>query len=129
MMEFAEARRAAIVLAALAEPTRLRIVFHLISGPHNVGQLAELIGTPMVNMSHHLGVMRQAGVLEDAKDGRKVIYRVRPEVFTPGDGNNLLGTLALGPFRLTIHAQGEALAIARPRGKSKAKQKPKPAAK
>jgi DNA-binding transcriptional ArsR family regulator len=72
MMEFSHARKVAGMLAALAEPTRLQIAFHLAAGPHHVSQLAELVGAPMVNMSHHLGVMRQAGLLEDEKQGRKV---------------------------------------------------------
>ncbi len=118
MMEFADARRAAIALAALADPTRLRITFHLARGPHNVGQLAELVGTPMVNMSHHLGVMRTAGLLEDEKEGRKVIYRFRPDVFEPGNGDGTLGTLAIGKLRVVIHEQaGDA------DGKQRAKRK------
>lgn len=120
MMEFADARRAAVVLAALAEPTRLRIVFHLARGPHHVSQLAELVGTPMVNMSHHLGVMRTAGLLEDEKDGRRVVYRFRPDIFTAGDGTETLGTLSIGPFRVVIKATDDA-------GSAKAKPKRKPA--
>src|SRR4051794_39338253 len=116
MMDFADARRAAVVLAALAEPTRLRIVFHLARGPHHVSQLAELIGTPMVNMSHHLGVMRTAGLLEDEKDGRKVVYKFRTEVFTADNGGETLGTLHVGPFRVIIRADGDGS------GKGKAKR-------
>lgn len=115
MMDFADARRAAVVLAALAEPTRLRIVFHLARGPHHVSQLAELVGTPMVNMSHHLGVMRQAGLLEDEKDGRKVVYRFRSDVFSAGDGTETLGVLTIGPFRVVIRAQSEGPALSKPK--------------
>jgi DNA-binding transcriptional ArsR family regulator len=102
MTEFADARKVAAMFAALAEPTRLRILFQLIRGPHNVGQLAGLVGTPMVNMSHHLGVMRDAGLLEDEKDGRKVVYRLRTDVFTPGPDGEALGTLTFGAFRLVV---------------------------
>src|SRR5262245_17549291 len=119
MMEFADARRAAAMLAALAEPTRLRIIFLLARGPHHVSQLAELVGAPMVNMSHHLGVMRQSGVLEDEKDGRKVVYRFRDGIFSNGDGNDILGTLQLGPFRVVLRANGEAPQLPKSRAKSK----------
>ena len=108
MMEFSNARKVAAMLAALAEPTRLQIAFHLAAGPHHVSQLAELVGAPMVNMSHHLGVMRQAGLLDDEKHGRKVVYRFRPEVFTAGGENGVLGTLAIGPFRLVIRTPADA---------------------
>ncbi len=107
-MEFSNARKVAAMLAALAEPTRLQIAFHLASGPHHVSQLAELVGAPMVNMSHHLGVMRQAGLLDDEKHGRKVVYRFRPEVFAPGGENGVLGTLSIGSFRLIIRTPADA---------------------
>jgi DNA-binding transcriptional ArsR family regulator len=108
MMEFSHARKVAGMFAALAEPTRLQIAYHLASGPHHVSQLAELVGAPMVNMSHHLGVMRQAGLLDDEKQGRKVVYQFRPEVFTPGTENGNLGTLNIGPFRLVMRATADA---------------------
>ena len=109
MMEFAEARKVAEMLAALAEPTRLRILFQLVRGPHNVGQLAKLVDTPLVNMSHHLGVMRKAGLLDDEKEGRKVAYRFRPEVFTPTEeGDGELGVLTIGPFRVVVRAPADA---------------------
>src|SRR5438552_12884689 len=114
MMEFADARKVAGMFAALAEPTRLRILFHLIRGPHHVSQLAELVGAPMVNMSHHLGVMRQSGLLEDEKEGRKVVYRLRPEVFTPSADGESLGTLTFGTFRITVLVPAET-----PAGKAK----------
>ncbi len=124
MMEYVNARKVATALAALAEPTRLQIVFHLARGPHHVSQLAELVGTPMVNMSHHLGVMRQAGLLEDEKDGRKVVYRFRSDVFKAGDGKEVLGTLTIGPFRVTIRADGESTPAAKAKPATKPKGKP-----
>jgi DNA-binding transcriptional ArsR family regulator len=65
MMPYVDARAVARMFAALGEPTRLKIATHLLAGPSHVGALAEVVGEPMVNVSHHLGVMRQAGVLED----------------------------------------------------------------
>jgi DNA-binding transcriptional ArsR family regulator len=107
MTEFPEARKVAALLAAVAEPTRLRVLWQLAKGPEHVGKLADLIDIPMVNMSHHLGVMRQAGVLDDEKDGRRVIYKLRSEVFSPGNTPDVLGVLVLGNFRLTLWAKPE----------------------
>ena len=107
MTEFSEARKVAALIAAVAEPTRLRVLWQLARGPEHVGRLAEVIDIPMVNMSHHLGVMRQAGVLDDAKDGRRVIYKLRPGVFTPGTTTDVLGVLALGNFRMVLRAKPE----------------------
>src|SRR5215213_7462280 len=99
MTEFSDARKIATLLAAISEPTRLRVLWLLTKGPEHVGRLAELVDIPMVNMSHHLGVMRQAGLLEDEKDGRRVVYKLRPEVFTPGTTADILGVLTLGHYR------------------------------
>lgn len=111
MTEFAEARKVAALLAAVAEPTRLRVLWQLAKGPEHVGNLADLVGIKMVNMSHHLGVMRQAGVLEDEKDGRRVIYRLRPDIFTRGTTADILGVLTLGSFRVVLRAEPEAPAV------------------
>lgn len=118
MMEYADARGVARMFAALGEPTRLRIASILLAGPHHVGELADLIDIPMVNMSHHLGVMRQAGLLEDEKQGRKVLYRFRNDVFTTGDGDGVAGALTFGPFRVVILAQSNL--TPKPKAKRKA---------
>lgn len=108
MTEFSDARKVAALLAAIAEPTRLRVLWQLAKeGPTHVGALADSVDVLMVNMSHHLGVMRQAGALEDSKDGRKVVYKLRPEVFTPGTTPDVLGTLTLGDFRVVLWAKTE----------------------
>lgn len=101
MIAFADARSAAGVLAAVAEPTRLRILLLLARGPHHVGQLAKLLDIPMPNMSHHLGVMRQAGLLDHDKAGRRVVYGVRPGATAPpGPGD--LAVFCAGPYRLAL---------------------------
>ncbi len=104
MIEFQEAKRIAGMLAAVGEPTRMMILHQLSDGPLHVGRLAELLSVPMVNMSHHLGVMRQAGLLEDTKDGRRVVYSLRKDVFSPGNHDGELGTFQFGVFRLTLLA-------------------------
>src|SRR5881275_2450627 len=114
MIEFTDAKKVAGMLAAVGEPTRMRILYRLALGPHHVGQLAELIGIPMVNMSHHLGVMRQAGLLEDEKDGRRVVYKFREGIFAPGTAADSLATLSLGLYKLVIM---KANGAARPRKK------------
>jgi DNA-binding transcriptional ArsR family regulator len=118
MMPYADARAVARMFAALGEPTRLKIATHLLGSPLHVGALAELVGEPMVNVSHHLGVMRQAGLLEDEKRGRQVVYRFRDDVMTPGDGDGVLATLAFGPYRVIVRREPETPAVKpRPRRK------------
>src|SRR5262249_56001619 len=76
-----QSERCARLLRAVAEPERLRIIHRLRSGPKHVSELAELLHSDIVNVSHHLGVLRNAGLVQDEKQGRFVIYRLHPDVF------------------------------------------------
>lgn len=101
-MNHQDAKKIAAILTAVGEPTRIQVLHHLAQKPHHVGRLAELVGIPMVNMSHHLGVMRQAGLLDDTKDGRRVVYSLREEIFDPDCGPDALGVLTVGAYKLMI---------------------------
>jgi DNA-binding transcriptional ArsR family regulator len=77
-----------VLLSALADPTRLRVVRLLAGGQElHVGAIAEALALPMATVSHHLGILREAGVLADRKDGRQVFYGPAPGVFTPASGD------------------------------------------
>lgn len=102
MSDSPDVKKIAEMLAAVAEPTRVLILHQLARGSQYVGQLSESLGVPMVNMSHHLGVMRAAGILDSTKDGRRMVYALRSDVFTPGNGKDTLGTLRIGSHRLTL---------------------------
>jgi DNA-binding transcriptional ArsR family regulator len=73
-------QRCAQLLAALAAPERLKIVRFLADGPHHVTEIADMLGVPAVNVSHHLNVLKQAGLIRGKKDGRFVHYSLRPGV-------------------------------------------------
>ena len=81
-------------LQAIAEPNRIRIIDCLRTGAKNVTQLATLLKVEIVNVSHHLGVLKSAGLVEDKKDGRFVIYSLHPKFFSNDAGNNTHITLA-----------------------------------
>ncbi|QDU73230.1 HTH-type transcriptional regulator NmtR [Bremerella volcania] len=76
-------------LKALADPDRLRIVEHLFSGPMNVSQLSEALGEEIVKVSHHLGVLRHADVVQTEKQGRFVIYSLHPDVAAVGKDESM----------------------------------------
>ena len=69
------------MLKALADSDRLRLVMQLRDGETHVGALADAIGAEIVNVSHHLGVLRQAGLVQDEKHGRFVVYSLHPKIF------------------------------------------------
>ena len=68
--------------ALLSEPTRLRIVHSICRRERSVGEIVEEIGATQTNVSRHLGLMYQAGVLGRRKSGNQVLYRVTDAAFT-----------------------------------------------
>jgi DNA-binding transcriptional ArsR family regulator len=65
-------------LQALAAPERLRIVCFLRGGARNVTEIAETLGTTLVNLSHHITVLRRAGFVRKQKSGRFVYCSLTP---------------------------------------------------
>jgi ArsR family transcriptional regulator len=102
MNESLQPERCARMLLALADPERLRIIACLRDGPRNVTELANHLQAKVVNVSHHLGVLRHAGVVLDEKQGRFVVYRLHPDVFHPEPGAPATEHLDLGCCRLEI---------------------------
>jgi DNA-binding transcriptional ArsR family regulator len=73
-------QKCAQLLSALAAPERLKIVRFLADGPHNVTEIAEMLDVAAVNVSHHLTVLKTAGLIGGKKKGRFVLYSLRPGV-------------------------------------------------
>jgi ArsR family transcriptional regulator len=71
------------ILKALADPERLKIIQCLQSGPKSVGEIAHQLKNELVNVSHHLGVLRHAKIVVDEKQGKYVIYSLHPDVCCP----------------------------------------------
>jgi len=67
---------------AMGEPLRLRIVQQLESGEQSVSALAENVGTTQPNVSKHLKVLQDAGLLKRRQQGNSVYYSIAdPMVF------------------------------------------------
>jgi DNA-binding transcriptional ArsR family regulator len=96
-----QSQQCAQMLSALAAPERLRIIQYLQEGPPNVTEIAAMLGAPLVNVSHHLGVLRQAHLVENRKQGRFVIYSLVPGLLECGEGSQS-ERLNLGCCRLEI---------------------------
>ena len=67
-------------LKALGEPIRIRIIDLLRDGEKTVGEIADCVDEEVVNISHHLGILFHAGLVERNKKGRFVEYRLHPDV-------------------------------------------------
>jgi DNA-binding transcriptional ArsR family regulator len=63
----------------LAEPMRIRLLDRLRGGEATVGELAEALDTSQQNVSKHLAVLADAGMLGRRKDGNRVYYRIVDE--------------------------------------------------
>lgn len=72
------------VFRTLSDPTR-RAVFERIVGADEitVGELTKESGVTQGAISQHLKALKQAGLVADRPDGRRVFYRARPEGLEP----------------------------------------------
>ncbi len=66
-------------LSALAEPNRLHIVELLREGPLTVGQITEQLGLNQPQVSKHLRVLSDAGIVEVQPMANRRIYKLRPQ--------------------------------------------------
>jgi DNA-binding transcriptional ArsR family regulator len=89
-------------LKALADRERLKIIQCLKDGPKTVGAVAELLGTTLANVSHHLRVLHHAGMVLDDKQGRCVVYSLRPDIFRPKSASQPADIVDLGCCRLEL---------------------------
>ena len=67
--------------AALGEPSRLRIVELLRDGPLPVGAIVERLGIRQPQVSKHLRVLSESGIVQFEARHRLRIYQLRPERF------------------------------------------------
>ena len=65
------------IAKAIAHPLRIAIVDFLKDGEKCVCDIAAHIGSEQSNVSRHLSVMVNAGILEYRKEGLKVIYKLK----------------------------------------------------
>jgi DNA-binding transcriptional ArsR family regulator len=61
-------------LKALGEETRIRIVQMLLEKERSVNEIAETLAITQYNVSKHLRVLREAGLLEIKKEGQQRFY-------------------------------------------------------
>jgi DNA-binding transcriptional ArsR family regulator len=70
-------------IKALAEPNRRRILELVANGELSAGEIAAEFDVTRPAVSQHLGVLRDAGLIVDRREGTKRLYRARPEGLAP----------------------------------------------
>lgn len=78
---------------ALADPTRRRVLVHLISGPGYPAEMAADFGTTRANLSNHLACLRECGLVTATAEGRRVRYDLTDQRLA--DGLRILAALDL----------------------------------
>ena len=71
--------------AALGQPSRLRIVELLRDGPRSVGEVVDALDIRQPQVSKHLNVLSEAGIVESEALARRRIYHLRAERFAEID--------------------------------------------
>ena len=75
-----QAASCAARLKVLAEETRLAVLELLMDGAQHVGELNESLEVEQSLLSHHLKVLRDAGLVTAERDGKHVLYRLADPV-------------------------------------------------
>jgi ArsR family transcriptional regulator len=87
----------------LSDESRLRILFYLAqNGELHVTDLCDRLGQSQPAVSHHLALLRVAGLIEPRREGKHNYYRVRSEAF----GEMLVGLFSSAgevPRRIKFH--------------------------
>ena len=76
-------------LRVLADVTRLSVMEALLDGPKNVTEINARIQIEQSLLSHHLKVLRDAGLVTTRREGKAVRYAVAPEAASPDSGKGL----------------------------------------
>lgn len=67
-------------LKALADPTRRQIIQLLKSGRLSAGDIGEHFNITAAAISRHLSVLKEAGLIRDAREGKYIFYEVNLSV-------------------------------------------------
>lgn len=78
----AQLEKASAMLKAIAHPIRIAILNHLEEGKKlSVSQLHELLNIEQSTASHHLGIMKDKGILISKRVGKNIYYYIKDDNF------------------------------------------------
>jgi DNA-binding transcriptional ArsR family regulator len=102
-----------VALKALGEDTRVRIVGLLVDHPLDVGEIADRLAVSQYNVSKHLRILREAGLVEVEKMGRQHRYALTHGTRRGGGKGSVLD-LGCCSFQFRGEAAGNGAAKAAP---------------
>ncbi len=68
--------QASMAMKAIAHPLRLKVLCVLAGSELSVQEIVDYVGTSQSNISQHLAILRDKGVLATRKDANRVFYRI-----------------------------------------------------
>ncbi len=71
------AKHACGLLSVLANEDRLLLLCQIAHHEHSVGELEELLDIRQPTLSQQLGVLRQAGLVDTRREGKRIFYRLK----------------------------------------------------
>ena len=80
MLSLPQAPSCADRLKILADETRLAVMKQLLDGPRHVGEINAALHLDPSLLSHHLRVLRDAGLVTAQRDGKAVLYQLADDV-------------------------------------------------
>jgi ArsR family transcriptional regulator len=94
-LERSELSRLSELFRLLGDSTRLSILQLLSEGERNVGKLCDLLKLPQPTVSHHLGLLRVSGLIDNRRSGKQVYYKLNGRISPaalPADNATLAAT-------------------------------------
>ncbi len=85
-----ELQAAADLARLLGDPTRLMLLQTLMRSVAPVSELLAVAGTTQSNLSNHIKLLRDSGLIEGTREGRQIVYRINR---SNGGGAQLLRPL------------------------------------
>jgi DNA-binding transcriptional ArsR family regulator len=101
MKDILQSDHCAQMLRLLGDSERLLIIQVLREGPKNVTEIGVSTSQKIANVSHHLKVLREGGIVESRREGRFVRYRLSPTAYVPSK-TGPVDHLDIGCCRLEI---------------------------
>ena len=86
----------------LGDRTRLQIVMLLSKGPRNVSSLCETLRLPQPTASHHLALLREAGLISNRREGKQIFYSLNGS----DDGVDHCFEISAKHYRVRVESAG-----------------------
>jgi DNA-binding transcriptional ArsR family regulator len=87
------------LMRLLSDPTRLRVLGLLQPGEMNVTGLCGKLDLAQPTVSHHLGLLRSAGLVQTRREGKQIHYSLNPQ-YLQADASGL--RLSYGTVRVVL---------------------------